>query len=231
MNTIDKDIKKNKNLICESRSKNTENDENRKNLFWKVQNVIKAAKVKKYMEERSLIAFEGMSFWGGLTGKNNLQIERMKNIKLKMELLEAEKINYNEHSEFKDMLSDLYSCAIIELAGKFTNDMENLYKKIKLEYLSENNEEISDEEIYMMACSKITKGQRYLPVIHKEKNKGVFGDIKNQIQFLKLENRKLENQIILERGKSQFETFSNTYYIIPTNVTNVKKSKKNLTNV
>ena len=106
--------------------------------------------------------------------------------------------------------------------------MQNLYKEIKLDYFNENNEEVSDEEIYIMACNKITKGQSYLPVIHKEKNRGIFGDIKIQIQFFKLENQKLEDQIVLERGKSQFETFSNNKFIIPNNV---KNSKKSLTNV
>ncbi len=52
-----------------------------------------------------------------------------------------------------------------------------------------------------------------------------------QTEFLKLENKKIENQIILERGKSQFETFSygenNMQFIIPANV---KNAKKNLTN-
>lgn len=228
MNTIDKDIKIKDNLICESKEKSSENDENKRRLFWKVQKVIKNAKVKKYMDERKVISSEGMSFWGGITGKNNLQIERMKNIKLKIELLEAEKVNYKEHSELKEMLSDLYSCAILELAGSFTDEMQSLYKEIKLDYFNENNEEVSDEEIYIMACNKITNGQSYLPVIHKEKNRGIFGDIKIQIQFLRLENQKLENQIILERGKSQFETFSSNQFIIPNNV---KNSKKSLTNV
>lgn len=226
MSTIDKNIKIEDNLICENKE-DSKNDEDKRKLFWKVQKVIKDVKVKKYMNERAVISSEGMSFWGGITGKNNLQIERMKNIKLKMELLEAEKIDYN-NSDFKEMLSDLYSCAMVELAGKFTDEMTNLYKEIKLDYLNENNIEISDEEIYEMACKKITNGQSYLPVIHNEKNKGIFGDIKIQIQFFKLENQKLENQIILERGKSQFETFSNNQFIIPNNV---KNSKKNLTNV
>ena len=228
MNTIDKNIKINDNLICESKEETLKNDENRRRLFWRVQKVIKNTKVKKYMDERAVISSEGMSFWGGITGKNSLQIERMKNIKLKMELLEAEKISYKEHSEFKEMLSDLYSCAILELAGNFTDEMQNLYKEIKLDYFNENNEEVSDEEIYIMACNKITKGQSYLPVINKEKNRGIFGDIKIQIQFFKLENQKLEDQIVLERGKSQFETFSNNKFIIPNNV---KNSKKSLTNV
>ena len=52
----------------------------------------------------------------------------------------------------------------------------------------------------------------------------LFGDIKNQINFYRIENQKLENQIILERGKSQFGTFDyngkNAGIIIPTSIKN-----------
>lgn len=228
MNTIDENIKENNNLICDNNTLKSDIEENKKKLFAKVQKAIKDAKVKKYMSERAVISSEGMSFWGGITGKNNLQVERMKNIKLKMELLEAEKNNYKKGIDEKEMLSELYSCALIEFAGKFTDEMTNVYKEIKQNYFKENNEEISDDIIYEMACKKVTTGQSYLPIIHKEKTKGIFCEIKMQIEFFRLENQKLVNQIVLERGKSQFETFSGTGFIIPTNV---KNSKKSLTNV
>ena len=64
-------------------------------------------------------------------------------------------------------------------------------------------------------------------VIHQEKPKGIFGDTKMQTEFYKIENKRLENQIILERGKSQFGTFEytgkNAGVIIPVNISFVKK--------
>ena len=87
--------------------------------------------------------------------------------------------------------------------------MEQLYKQLKEKSENENKPN-SDEYIYELACKKIDNSQSYLPIIHEEKPKGIFGDIRVQTNFLKLENKKLENEIIIQRGKSQFETFKNS---------------------
>ena len=108
-----------------------------------------------------------------------------------------------------DLLSDLFACAITELSGKFSPEKEKLYKQLK-EKAEKENKPNSDEYIYELACKKIDNSQNYLPIIHEEKPKGIFGDIRVQTSFLKLENKKLENEIIIQRGKSQFETFKNS---------------------
>jgi hypothetical protein len=204
------------------------NSEEKKNLYYKVQNIIKYAKIEKYIKDKEEITSEGMSFFGGITGKNSLQFEKLRNVKLKIELLESQKVEKKDEYELEDLMADLYACAITEFGGKFNNDMDNIYKEIKLNC----NSNKTDEEIYKLACDKINKGQSYLPIIHQEKPKGIFGDTKVQIEFLKLENVKLQNQIILERGKSQLETFSHKIQtpqiIIPISV---KNGKKSLTNV
>lgn len=222
MNTIDKNLDV-KNTLKIS-------DKNKIHLYYKVQSVIKNAKIKKYMKERELITKEGMSFLGGITGKNNLQFEKMRNIKLKLELLQAQKEKSPEKFDFVEMMADIYACAIVDFGGKFTTEMSNIYNNLKEKYYWENNLQISDEKLYKLACERISKVNSYLPIIHTESPKGIFGNIKIQTEFLKLENKKIENQIVLERGKSQFETFSNEQnnisFIIPTNV---KNAKKNLT--
>lgn len=191
-------------IIEDSNYSNKIDDKEKRNLYIKSQNIIKNAKIEKYMQDRDIIAKEGLTFWGVLTGRNSLQIQRIENIKLKIELLQTQKIEEKDEYEVTDMLANLYSCAISELNGKFTNEMKSIYNKIKDNYCDKN---ISDEEIYKLVCEKIDKDQKYLPLIHKEKSKGIFGNIKVQIDFLKLENQKLQNQIIIERGRSQFETF------------------------
>lgn len=197
-------------------------DEN-KALYIKVQNVIKDAKIKKYVKESDSISAEGISFWGGFTGKNALQLERMKNVKLRIELLQSKKVEVKENYEKADMMADLYACAISEFSGNFTKEMQNMYDVVKEKC---ENKEFSEENIHNLARKKVADGQSYLPVIHQEKPKGIFGDIKMQIQFYKIENQKLENQIILERGKSQFGTFEyigkNAGVIVPVSI-NVKK--------
>lgn len=187
-------------------------------LYCKVQNVIKYAKLDKYKKDQEQILKEGMSFFGGITGRNNLQFERLRNVKLKIELLESQKIDYKADITPKDLMSDIHACSITELGGNFNEDMTKIYKEVK----SRDTENTTDEVVYELAYQKVTMGQSYLPIIHQEKTKGIFGDIKVQIEFLKLENKKLENEIISARGKSQFETFSfkkqNPEIIIPVSV-------------
>lgn len=187
-------------------------------LYLKVQNVIKYAKMDKYIKDQKQIQSEGLTFFGAITGKNSLQFERLRNVKLKIELLESQKIELKSDITPKELMSDIHACAISELAGKYNEDMIKVYKEVK----AKDIENVTDEVVYELAYKKMSNGQSYLPVIHQEKTKGIFGDIKVQIEFLKLENKKLENQIILSRGKSQFETFSmkkqNPEIIIPVSV-------------
>ena len=187
-------------------------------LYLKVQNIIKYAKIDKYIKDQEEIKAEGLTFFGAITGKNSLQFERLRNVKLKIELLESQKIQLQSDISPKELMSDIHACAISELGGKYNEEMTNVYKEVK----AKDSENVTDETIYELAYTKLSNGQSYLPIIHQEKPKGIFGDIKVQIEFLKLENKKLENQIILSRGKSQFETFSlnkqNPEIIIPVSV-------------
>lgn len=200
--------------------------EKKTNMYYKVQNAIKNAKLEKYLSDKDKISEEGITFWGGFTGKNSLQIEKLRNVKLKIELVQAEKIGDKAEFETEELLADLFACSISELGGKFNEEMEILYKELKTksEIEKKNN---SDEYIYELACKKIENGQSYLPIIHEEKPKGIFGDIRVQTSFLKLENKKLENEIIIQRGKSQFETFKEKQnkdsVIVPVDWKNRKK--------
>ncbi len=184
------------------------------NLYFKLQDVIKNVKIQRYAKEGEEIAQKGISFLGAFTGKNTLQLEKIKNIKLRIELLQSKKPEKKEKYDLVDMMADLYMCAISELGGNFTDEMKNMYDAIKKEV----TDDVTEENIYKIACKKMENSQSYLPIIHKENLKGIFGNTKVQIKFYKLENEKLENEIILERGKSQFKTFSFNNKIIPQNV-------------
>ena len=193
--------------------------------YIKVHNIIRDAKIKKYIKESEEVCAEGVSILGHFTGKNALQLERAKNVKLRIELLQSERVKIKDSCEPTDMMADLYACAISNLGGKFTNEMQKMYDSIKRE-CKEDVE--SDEKIYLLACEKVSNGQSFFPVIHKEKTRGIFAETRMQTQFYKIENKKLENQIILERGKSQFGTFEyigkNAGIIIPTNIKITKKA-------
>ena len=56
-------------------------------LYYKVQNIIKYAKIERYITDRDAIWMEGLHFFGNITGKNNLQLERMKNVKFRFNTL------------------------------------------------------------------------------------------------------------------------------------------------
>ena len=133
----------------EDNNSNKIDDKEKRNLYLKSQNIIKNAKIEKYMQDREVIANEGLSFFGVLTGRNSLQIQRIENIKLKIELLQSQKIEDKNEYEITDILADLYSCAISELNGKFTNEMKSMYNKIKENYCDET---VSDDEIYIRRC-------------------------------------------------------------------------------
>ena len=208
---------------------NGTNENAMKNLYFKVHDVIKDAKMQKYAADSCNIKAEGITFLGNFTGRNTLQLERIKNIKLKIELLQSQKVRPKAEYDTKDMMADIYACAISDLGGNFTHDMRTTYDEIKTKY---GHEDVTDEKMYELAAQKVTQGQSYLPVIHKERSLGaIFGDTRTQIEYFKLENKKLENEIILERGKSQFGTFDyvgkKAGIIIPTNVKNAKKALTN----
>ena len=208
----------------ENESQKKINENTCKELYIKAHNIIKNAKIQKYAKEGEEIATQGITFFGGINGKNALQLEKMRNVKLRIELTQSQKPEFKDKYESKDIMADLYVCAISELAGNFTSEMKNMYNKIKEEA---DTEDVSDENIYKIACKKMQNSQSYLPIIHQEKSKGIFGDIKSQIEFYKLENKKLENEIVLERGKSQFETFSSDNKIIPVSINFNKNKNKN----
>ena len=122
-----------KNVLTEVESEEIDiSIKEKRELYMKVQRILKNAKIEKYMEDRDLIAKEGLTFWGALTGRNSLQIQRIENIKLKIELLEAQRIEEKDNYEPIDMLADIYSCAISELNGKFSEQMRSIYNQIKI---------------------------------------------------------------------------------------------------
>ena len=222
MDTIDKSVEVQENNELEKENIKKAKNKAKIKLYDDVQTIIKNVKLEKYIQEGQEISSEGLSFFGGITGKNDLQIEKMKNVRLKIELVQAKKDKDIDKYELKDLLADIYACAIVDLGGSFTPEMSTIYNNIKEKYYAENNSKISDEKLYELACKKINNGKSYLPVIHKEKPKGIFGNIKVQTEFLKLEYEKIKNQIAEARGIEKKIAF-----IIPNNV---KNAKNNLTN-
>ena len=202
--------------VSSSENKMLDNTEKRE-YYIKAKNVIKNAKINKYTEEGKSVSEQGMTFLGMLTGKNTLQYEKLRNVKLKIEFLQTERVDIKSDYDVIDILAEINSCAISEFNGKMNGEMETIYNDLRKNYCDSN---VSDDDIYRLSCTKIANEKSYLPIIHEEKVKGIFGEIRTQIDFFRIENKRLQDMIITERGKIQLETFSGNPIpkIIPHNI-------------
>ena len=179
--------------------------ETEREVYMKAHDIIKRAKIMKYLREKDIISEEGLTFWGHFNGKNSLLYERIRNVKLKIELAHTEKVEVRNEHKIVDTLAEINTCALNEFSGKMTDEMKTFYDDVRTNYC---DEDITDDYIYELSCKKANASQNFLPVVHQEKSKGVFADRKVQIEFYRLENKKLEDLILKERGKVQLETFS-----------------------
>jgi len=186
-------------------------NETKRELYFKARDVIRHAKLHKYFIEKDIISEEGLTFFGNFTGKNALLYERIRNVKLRIELVYTERVESKNDYRILDTLAEINSCALNEFSGHKTPEMEKLYNDIKNNYCDDS---ITDEDIYILSCQKADKLENFLPVVHEEKKKGIFGDRRVQIAYYRIENQKLEDLIIKQRGKMQLETFSDKAYAV-----------------
>ncbi len=180
---------------------NQSDKEIKRNLYMKVQSVIQEARIDKYLKDRELIETEGIHFFDGITGRSDLQIERLNNINLKIQLAQCMVPKEQEYYSVRDMLADLYACGVAELGGTFTPKMQQLYEDMKNVYGDTRTGGFSDEYIGQLAREKIVNGQKNLPIM-PETRTHFWGRTKSQIELLRLENQNIEIQIGQERNKS-----------------------------
>ncbi len=185
----------------------------KRNLYHKVQQVVQCAKMQKCEQEKEQVLSEKIGFLGRLTGKQELQQEKLNHINLKMQLARTTQPEEKESYSVTNMLADLYACAKTEFAGGFTEEMNNLYITIKQGY----NLTIPDEQIAQLADEKIMRQQNNLPIQTTNRPR-FFGKTKAQTEYFKQENMALKNQIIEEtqKGNMNFYRFSNEQDAIAT---------------
>jgi len=166
------------------------NDEEMKS---KVFNVIRNARIDKYVDEEEEIANEGLTFWGYLNGKNTLKIESLKNLRLKIEGLQKEREDAFKDYSNMDLMVALYSSAIVNFGGKFTPKMQELYNNLKLG--CEVNPEEIDEQVYLRCINELNDFSDVLTP-QKANITGIIGDRKNVIKFMRAENASMESQMV-----------------------------------
>ena len=166
------------------------NDEEMKS---KVFNVIRNARIDKYVNEEEEITSEGLTLWGYLNGKNTLKIESLKNLRLKIEGLQKEREDaYKDYNDM-DLMVALYSSAIVNFGGKFTPEMQDLYNKLKNNCDGDPDE--IDEQVYLRCINELNDFSGVLTPENANIT-GIIGNRKNVIKFMKAENASMESQMI-----------------------------------
>lgn len=174
----------------------------KRSLYLKANQVIKNAKLGKLNSERETIQTEKVGFFGKLLGKDELKDEKLKNIDLKAEAIMIEIPEEKERYSVKDILADLYACAITEFDGNFTPEMLNLYNNITNIFGSKGQngqlKSFSKEHILKLAQAKINaEPGRNLLAVAGNGTKRV-----SEIERLRAENGGLQQQIATNKMKN-----------------------------
>ena len=174
----------------------------KRSLYVKANQVIKNAKLGKLNSERETIQIEKVGFLGKLLGKDELKDEKLKNNDLKAEAIRTEVPEEKERYSVKDILADLYACAITEFDGNFTPEMLNLYNNITNIFGSKGQNgqlrSFSQEYILKLAQAKINaEPGRNLLAVAGNGTKRV-----SEIEMLRAENGGLQQQIATNKMKN-----------------------------
>lgn len=174
----------------------------KRSLYLKANQVIKNAKLGKLNSERETIQTEKVGFFGKLLGKDELKDEKLKNIDLKAEAIMTEIPEEKERYSVKDILADLYACAITEFDGNFSPEMLNLYNNITNTFGSKGQngqlKSFSQEHILKLAQAKMNAepGRNLLAVAGNGTKR------LSKIERLRAENGGLQQQIATNKMKN-----------------------------
>lgn len=192
----------------------------KKALFFKVQDTMKKARIQKYRdmkretetetEKTPVSTIFGRIFVGisrgidRITGKTDLQEERMKNIDLRIKLENSLEVEEPAQLSVRQMLIDMHVCAQMEFGGTFTPEMQALYNSIMDAYGFKKQDGVqtfSEEYFRSEAGKKIVQMNlgKNLPTPQNRKKVR----IKEEICYYRQENSILEKKIAQEVKKSK----------------------------
>lgn len=169
----------------------------KKELYTKVQIAIKNAKIQKYLNQREVIEEEPVSLFGRLFGKSTLKNEQIRNMNLKMKLVQTLPIEDKQTYSVRDMLADIYTCAMTDLEGDFTSELGKLYMTITAIYQDTQNGKFTNEYISRIASQKSEREgvSSNLPDVTRKMPR-FFGKTRARLDAVEEENEYLENQIL-----------------------------------
>ena len=167
----------------------------KRNLYLKVQGIIQNARIQKYEQEKQAISTRKVGFLGRITGADKLKEEQLRNINLKIRALQTEVPQEQAQYSVRDMLADIYACAISDFSGELTPEMKQMSDAIKANFTDRKNGAFTDQYINGLAMEKIeAKRNRELPVVQGKKPR-FFQSTKSKIENIMLENQGLQNRI------------------------------------
>ena len=144
--------------------RNYENDSLRyikEELGQKVQSTLRSATIKKYSDDIKSIKEEKIGFLGKITGKEKNRQERLKNANIKLlEYLSNENDISDAYISVRQMLVDIYVCAVTEFSCNKPSEMPEQLKELYLSIRNKfgmGNEKFSDQFIIQLAQDKIAQ--------------------------------------------------------------------------
>lgn len=165
-------------------------------LYLKVSEVIKSAKLQKLQTERKEIEGERIGIIGRIMGKQDLKDERLAQNALKTKIVQASIPKEQNKYSIRDMLAEMYVCAMTEFDGNLTTEMQDLYSRITdvFSYTDNNGNvrKFSEEYIKGIAKDKIMDQTVSVPVVVNGPKR--FGT-KAKVEQVKAENYKLQERL------------------------------------
>lgn len=184
-------------------------DEIKKSLYAKVQEVLKEARIQKYTAEKDEIEGESIGFLGRLFGKEKLRERRLENVDLKIELAQKSTSLERETYSVRQILVDMHICANTELGGEFTPEMQELYQAIMETYGAKNKDIFSERNIRQLVSERQRQASNQttaeLPVVQGNRPR-IFGKTKAQTNMVELENQGLKQKLLRLRTSNSLRT-------------------------
>ena len=184
-------------------------DEIKKSLYAKVQEVLKEARIQKYTAEKDEIEGESIGFLGRLFGKEKLRERRLENVDLKIELAQKSTSLERETYSVRQILVDMHICANTELGGEFTPEMQELYQAIMETYGAKNKDILSERNIRQLVSERQRQASNQttaeLPVVQGNRPR-IFGKTKAQSNMVELENQGLKQKLLRLRTTNSLRT-------------------------
>ena len=186
-------------------------DNIKKELYMKVQSVLKDAKLQQYQKEKEKIQNEKVGLFGRFNGKKALKEAKLRNIDLKIQLAsqqepEPQPGKYGVH----ETLISMYECSISELDGIFSPEMS------RMQYLITQNIDESGRPFNLAALQQEAqrrvwaRQQNNLPVV-QGKSMSTRKQNKLALEQLDSQNSSLNSRLSYLQNYNR-ERLNNNYF-------------------